>query len=86
MEADVVVATLNPVRQSGSYFYVWMAVVCALVAIGGFAPTYWTKIAAGSFHGPTIIHLHGFLLFSWVCFYLLQTTLVATGRSTSDIR
>jgi len=69
------------IRSESRYFYVWMGIGFVVVAFGGFAPTYWTKLAAGSFHGPTIIHLHGFLLFSWVCFYLLQTTLVATGRT-----
>jgi hypothetical protein len=69
------------VRTEGRYFYVWMAVGFLVVAFGGFTPTYWSKIAAGSFHGPTIIHVHGFFLFGWVCFNLLQTTLVAAGRT-----
>jgi hypothetical protein len=79
MSATTVDAT--GVRGESRYFYVWMAVAYLVVAFGGFAPTYWTKIAAGTFHSPVIIHVHGFLLFSWVCFYLLQTTLVATGRT-----
>jgi hypothetical protein len=58
-----------------------MGIGFLVVAFGGFAPTYWAKLAAGTFHSPVIIHVHGFLLFSWVCFYLLQTTLVATGRT-----
>ena len=69
--------------ETGSrYFYVWMAVGFLVVAFGGFTPTYWAKIAAGNFHGPAIIHVHGFFLFAWVCFYLAQTLLVATGRTT----
>jgi hypothetical protein len=67
--------------SEGRYIYVWTGMAFVVVAFGGFAPTYWMKIAAGSFHGPAIIHVHGFLLFSWVCFYLLQTTLIATGRT-----
>jgi len=68
-------------RTGGRYFYVWMAVGFLVVAFGGFTPTYWSKIAAGNFHGPAIIHVHGFFLFAWVCFFLAQTLLVATGRT-----
>jgi hypothetical protein len=68
-------------RGESRYFYVWMAIGYLLVAFLGFAPTYWMKLAAGTFRSPVFIHVHGFLLFSWVCFYLLQTTLVATGRT-----
>jgi hypothetical protein len=74
-------ANATAVRSEGRYFYLWMAIAFLVIAFGGFAPTYWAKIAAGNFHGPAIIHVHGFLLFSWVCFYLLQTALVATGRT-----
>ena len=74
-------ADTTGIRSEGRYFYLWMAIAFLVVAFGGFAPTYWAKIAAGNFHGPAIIHVHGFLLFSWVCFYLIQTTLVATGRT-----
>src|SRR5271155_4183255 len=69
------------IRTENRYFYLWMAVGFLVVAFGGFIPTYWAKVATGSFHGPAIIHVHGFLLFGWVCFYLLQTALVATGRT-----
>jgi hypothetical protein len=69
------------IRTESRYFYLWMAVGFLVVAFGGFTPTYWSKVATGTFHGPAIIHVHGFLLFGWVCFYLFQTALVATGRT-----
>lgn len=74
-------ADATGIRVEGRYFYLWMAIGFLVVAFGGFIPTYWWKIAAGNFHGPAIIHVHGFLLFSWVCFYLIQTSLVAAGRT-----
>jgi hypothetical protein len=52
-----------------------------LVAFGGFVPTYWAKVATGTFHGEPIFHIHGALLFTWTCFYFLQTALVASGRT-----
>ena len=56
-----------------------------LVAFGGFSPTYWSPVLAGTFHAPPIIHIHGMLMFTWTCFFFVQTTLVATGR-TADHR
>jgi hypothetical protein len=75
------IASASAVRAESRKFYVWMAGVFLLVAFGGFTPTYWAKIAAGSFHAEPIIHIHGILLFSWTGFYFLQTWLVATGRT-----
>jgi hypothetical protein len=73
------------VRVEGRYFYVWMAGAFILVAFGGFAPTYWAPVVAGTFHAPPVIHIHGALMFTWTCFYFLQTALVA-GRRTMDHR
>jgi hypothetical protein len=58
-----------------------MGVVYLLIAFGGFAPTYWAPVVAGTFHAPPVIHLHGLLMFTWVCFYVVQTALVASGRT-----
>jgi len=64
-------------------FYLWMAGVFVLIAFGGFMPTYWTRLANGTFHAPPIVHVHGMLLFSWTLFYFVQTALVASGRTLS---
>ena len=78
MEALVTAASA---RTASRHFYVWMAGAFVLVAFGGFTPTYWSKVAAGSFHAPPIIHIHGALLFSWTLFFFFQTWLVAAGRT-----
>lgn len=75
------IATASALRSGRRDFYVWMAGGFLLVAFGGFVPTYWSKMAAGTFHAEPIIHIHGALLFTWTCFYFLQTALVATGRT-----
>jgi len=62
-------------------FYVVMAGIFVVIAFGGFIPTYWAKIAAGTFDHPPIYHLHGLILFSWTLFYFFQTALVAAGRT-----
>jgi hypothetical protein len=75
------IATASGVRTQSRNFYVWMAGGFLAVAFGGFIPTYWAKVATGSFHAEPIVHIHGALLFSWTCFYFLQTWLVARGRT-----
>ena len=79
MEATV--AGTSVLRAESRSFYVWMAGAFMLVAFAGFTPTYWAKVAAGTFHAAPIIHIHGMLLFAWTCFFFVQTALVASGRT-----
>jgi len=58
-----------------------MAWAGALIAAIGFSRRYWLPLAAGTFHAPAIVHLHGTVTFTWVAFLIVQTTLVATGRT-----
>ncbi|HEU4604477.1 MAG TPA: hypothetical protein VFS24_21060 [Steroidobacteraceae bacterium] len=62
-------------------FHLAMACAFMSIAFAGFVPSYWSKIATGTFTGTPIYHVHGLLLFGWTCLYLLQTWLVATGRT-----
>ncbi len=75
------VASASGLQAESRRFYVRMAAGFLMVAFGGFVPTYWAKMAAGTFHAEPIIHIHGALLFSWTCFYFVQTLLVAKGRT-----
>lgn len=63
-----------------SRFYVSMAGVCALIAFGLFAPTYWLQIPAGTFTGSPLLHLHGLLFSAWTLFFLAQTVVAKKGR------
>jgi len=58
-----------------------MAWAGALIAATGFSRRYLLPLAAGSFHATAIVHLHGIVTFAWVAFLIVQTTLVATGRT-----
>lgn len=73
--------TSNSARSDAQWFYVWIAGICVLIAFGGFIPTYWALVAAGTFKGAPILHIHGMLFFTWTLFFLAQTTFVATGRT-----
>jgi hypothetical protein len=78
---NATVAATADVRSDGRYFYSWMAGAFVLVAFGGFIPTFWAKLAGGTFHAPPIVYIHGTLLFTWTWFYFVQTALVATQRT-----
>ncbi len=76
----MVAVALDPARRKVRYFYVWIAAACALLAFGGFAPTYWLQLPAGTFVGPPLLHLHGALFSAWALLLLSQTVLAANGR------
>ena len=69
------------VPASRSRFYAWMGGIFVLIAFTGFIPTYWAKLATGTFDGAPVLHLHGAVFFTWTLFFFLQTLLVATGQT-----
>ena len=73
--------TMQDLRAPTHRFYLVMACAFVAVAVAGFTPSYWSKVAAGTFQGAPIFHVHGSLLFGWTCLYLAQTALVASGRA-----
>lgn len=62
-------------------FYQNIALLCAVVAFAGFLPSYWAPIWHTSLHVPRVVHLHGAIFFAWTLFFVLQTSLVAHGRT-----
>lgn len=61
-------------------FYITMAAIFALVAILGFAPSFWLKLPSRTFAGSPMLLLHGLLFTLWTLFFLSQAVLVANGR------
>lgn len=61
-------------------FYVWMAAACTVIVFATFVPTYWFQLAAGTFVGPPLLHLHAALFFGWTLLLLSQSALAANGR------
>src|SRR3954452_14258854 len=62
-------------------FYVGMAIAFAITVFAGFARTYFLKAHFGSPPLGPLVHLHGAIFTTWVLFFLVQTTLVASGRT-----
>jgi hypothetical protein len=68
-------------RIDAKRFYMAMAATCAVVAFIGFAPSYWIPMVTGTQPQPFLVHLHGLLFSGWTLFFLLQTSLVASGNT-----
>lgn len=80
-----------PVRRVGSHdrvFYGSVAVSMALMAIVGFAPTYYLRLFRG---GPMatfgagrpftpLVYIHGALFTAWVALFIVQTALISARR------
>jgi hypothetical protein len=64
-------------------FFLWVTILCALIAFGGFAGTYWLQLPARTFRGPALLHVHGALCTAWVLFLISQSNLVTGGRVRS---
>jgi hypothetical protein len=58
-----------------------MAALCVFLVFGGFTPTYFKPILAGSpGRIAPVVHLHGLAFFGWTVLLLVQTSLVARRR------
>jgi hypothetical protein len=52
-----------------------------VIAFGGFARTYYLKLAFDTPPLPAILHLHGLLMTLWVALFVTQTRLIAARRT-----
>ncbi|MEO7602130.1 MAG: hypothetical protein ABIS39_02540, partial [Sphingomicrobium sp.] len=73
-------SSAKPVRTATQLFYVYMGMAFVVIALGGFAPTFWRPLASGTFTADPVIHLHGALYSAWTLFFLWQAALIASGR------
>jgi len=68
------------------WIYVSMAVLFLVIAVSGFYPTSTALLAAVNAGtrppAPLVLHIHAFLMVSWLFLFLSQTTLMALGRRT----
>ncbi len=67
-------------RVERSRIFLWLTIACAVVAIGGFMPTYWLQLPARTFKGPPLLHIHGVIATLWILFLVSQAWLVSNGR------
>ena len=71
-------------RESGHhtdrYAYIVAALACAMIAVTGFARSYYLNALFGRPPLPALLHLHGIIMSSWCVLFLVQSYLVATRR------
>jgi hypothetical protein len=61
-------------------FYGWAAVTVALIALVGFARTYYLKAFFGTPTLAPFVHFHGLVMSAWVALFFVQTRLIAAHR------
>lgn len=60
--------------------YIVAALVCATIAVTGFARSYFFKSLLGSPPLPVLLHVHGVIMSGWCLLFFVQAYLVATHR------
>jgi hypothetical protein len=66
--------------EAERWFFVGMALACVAIALAGFVSRYFAPMAAGTFAAPTLVHVHGIVMWSWTLLFACQTWRAATGR------
>ncbi len=69
----------------GGYFF-WMAALLLAVVLIGFAPTLYLRPVFDPAPIPGYLYLHGAVLTAWFVWLVVQTSLVATGRTATHRR
>lgn len=72
--------------QSAPYFFVSMAVLAAVIALIGFASTFFVPLARGSFTGSPAIFAHAAATFGWIALFVLQPSLIRAGAYDIHVR
>ena len=68
-------------RMGGRSFYVCLAIAFAILVAIGFGPTFYLKPVLAAPPLTALITLHGFMFTAWILLLIVQTTLVAKGRT-----
>ena len=74
--------TANTLRSASERrFFAWGTALIVLVAFGGFARTYYLKVAFDTPTLTTLVHAHAAVMTAWVILFVTQTRLVAAQRT-----
>ena len=68
-------------RDREHRFFTGMGLVALLVALIGFAPSYYLRSFSAAEPLTTLVHLHGGLATAWLLLFIAQTSLVSAGRT-----
>lgn len=76
----MVPAAEHPRSRFERRYYGIAALLVAVLAFAGFAPTYYLKSAFGAPALPGLVHLHGAVMTLWIVLFVTQARLVAAHR------
>lgn len=67
----------------GRFFYPTMALMCLIISLLAFVPTYFGPISTGEYVSPSLwMHAHAGTSFAWLLLFVLQPTLIASGNAS----
>ncbi|HEY7611709.1 MAG TPA: hypothetical protein VH764_01845 [Gemmatimonadales bacterium] len=78
---EAVPSSLAAIRAREHRFFSGMALAALLVALIGFAPSYYLRGFSDATPLTTLVHLHGGLATAWLLLFVAQTSLVSAGRT-----
>jgi uncharacterized membrane protein YozB (DUF420 family) len=78
---ETVPSSLAAIRAREHRFFSGMALAALLVALIGFAPSYYLRGFSDATPLTTLVHLHGGLATAWLLLFVAQTSLVSAGRT-----
>lgn len=72
----------NPelLRHGKNPFYLWAAIAIGLIVLAGFARTYYLKFLFGTPGLTGLVHVHGLVMSLWFLLFIVQVSLVESGR------
>jgi len=76
------IAPSSAVRKPPARFHVFLSLILAAIAFGGFSLTYLHSMATVGFPAPVIVHIHAVLLFGWFVLLVVQSRLAGTSIAT----
>jgi hypothetical protein len=79
-EPAAIASIAGHARPWSQNFYCFMAWLIAIVVVWGFSRTVGEKLIHPAVPRPFLLYLHAGIFSGWVAFFILQTTLVRTGK------
>jgi hypothetical protein len=67
-------------------FFLYLAIAFLAIALTGFSTTFFVPLALGTFDAPSIVYVHGVLLFGWLLLFLSQSALARSRNLTAHRR
>ena len=80
MSAPAVTIPARPAFDTERRFFFHVAVFCVVVAFAGFVSRYFSPLAAGTLAVRRLVHLHGFVMWTWMLLFAWQAWLATNGR------